>query len=668
MNDSASANGCVAGRHGETSRCRAPLAGDVMKSTSIFFVFLAGGIFLAALAQVPQGTRLSRSSMPSYRHTAEGNKLDFVITGSSVSNLNARTLLVNQFELTSFRNGDPKQTNIIAQAPQCEVDVSNSVASDAGPLQIFTPTTNLFVQGVGFIFTQSNHFLIISNQVETRVVKSLLKSSMLAAPRTNAAAADAGHVLITADHGEFQFDSNVVDYAGNVHMVDPQLDLTSDLLTIRFTTNGVVESILARQNVVLTTTNNGRATGETGFYYVTNGNEEMMQLTTDATWRNGDQSAKAHQFTYDSTRHFLTGVGQVKVRWPGQEPNPSGRAANSDAAQAGTNGFRELFADFATLQFPAGNGPVQSMRARGNVIIINDADQSKAMAEQADYQRTTDRVELTGNPVWWNTNMEVKGELLSAELGAKTYHARTNARFKMRTGAGATNQTAAAAGHSTNQWLFISSDTIEYQTNQAVFFNDVETRLVDNDRLQDKLDCTLLMLDLTNNKVERAFASGNVHGETAPDKAGVIKTINCEQLIASLSVTTGFLKTIDAYTNVVIEEKGKGPGAPRNKLAADTVSAQFSAVTNQIERAVAERHVVLDQIKAGQTTHATARHGLYTAADDQVILTGTPLAHSESYQITDADFMIWQPKSNKFQASGMYKIIPIKPAPGQKPL
>ena len=68
------------------------------------------------------------------------------------------------------------------------MDVQSSAASDSGPLKIFTPTTNLFVQGVGFLFTQSNHFLIISNQVETRVVKSLLRSSLLAPAKTNAVA------------------------------------------------------------------------------------------------------------------------------------------------------------------------------------------------------------------------------------------------------------------------------------------------------------------------------------------------------------------------------------------------------------------------------------------------------------------------------------------------
>jgi hypothetical protein len=134
--------------------------------------------------------------------------------------------------------------------------------------------------------------------------------------------------------GRFDLDSNVLDYAGNVHMIDPQLDMTCDLLTIRFTTNGAVEGILARQNVVLTTTNNGRATGATGFYYVTNGSE-TMQLTTDAVWRNGDEEAMANEFIYDSTRHLLTGIGHVRVRWPNADTNSPGRATNSTGLRAG---------------------------------------------------------------------------------------------------------------------------------------------------------------------------------------------------------------------------------------------------------------------------------------------------------------------------------------------
>jgi lipopolysaccharide export system protein LptA len=639
-----------------------------MKASCLLVLSLAGGLLFTARAQVPPGAQLRQHpSWSSYRETASGKKLDFVIAGASASDLDAYHVLVNQFELRSFHNGDPKRVQVIAQAPQCKVDVSQNIAaSDPGALQIFTPTTNLFVQGVGFLFTQTNHLLIISNQVETRVFKSLLRSSMLAAPLTNAGAEAGQMVKIFAEHGWFDLDSNVVDYAGNVHMSDPQLDMTSDLLTIRFTTNGAVESILARRNVVLTTTNNGRATGATGLYYVTNGNE-MMQLTTDAVWRNGDEEARANEFAYDSTRHLLTGIGHVRVEWPNEETIAQTRATNSTGLLAGTNGFRKLFADFATLQFPPTNGPVESMLARGNVIIVNQADQSSATADQAVYEKTDDRIELTGNPVWWNDSMEVKGQTLSAELGGKIYHARTKARFKMRTGASAVNQSVTMPGRSAGQWLFIASDDMEYRTNQANFSGNVQTRLLENGRLRDTLNCRLLTLGLTNNQAESASARDNVHGETAPDASGLFKTITCEQLNAWRSVQTGLMRSIDAHTNVVIEDKGTGPGAPFNKLTADTVTAQFSSVTNQIEQAEAWPDVVLDQSKGGHKIHATGRRAVYTASvNDRVTLTGAPVARRDNYLITGSEPLVWLPKSNYFQAFGLYKMDPITVAAGRK--
>jgi hypothetical protein len=192
------------------------------------------------------------------------------------------------------------------------------------------------------------------------------------------------------------------------------------------------------------------------------------------------------------------------------------------------------------------------------------------------------------------------------------------ARFKIRTGGGAANPPICHwPGHSANQWLFVSSDNMDYQTNQAVFSRNVEARLVENGRLRARLNCDHLTVNLANNQVESAFASGNVHGETAADASGLIKTITCQRLDAWRSIKTGLMKTIDARTNVILEEKGTSPGAPRNQLTADTVTAQFSAVTNQIEHAVAGPNVVLDQLKAGHRTHATAERAVYTAGDQR---------------------------------------------------
>ena len=85
----------------------------------------------------------------------------------------------------------------------------------------------------------------------------------------------------------------------------------------------------------------------------------------------------------------------------------------------------------------------------------------------------------------------------------------------------------------TNQWLVISSTNIDYQTNLAVFHDDVRVRLLENGALRDTLDCDLLNVELVSNEVATAIARGNVRGETAPDRAGNIKTIACEVLVGA---------------------------------------------------------------------------------------------------------------------------------------
>ena len=99
------------------------------------------------------------------------------------------------------------------------------------------------------------------------------------------------------------------------------MDMTSVFLTVHFNTNGTLESAVARREVVLTTTNKGRATGGRGYFYVTNA-DEMMELTDQASWKNGDEEAQADYFLYDSNLHFLTGSNHVQVRWPNLAPAP----------------------------------------------------------------------------------------------------------------------------------------------------------------------------------------------------------------------------------------------------------------------------------------------------------------------------------------------------------
>ncbi len=58
-------------------------------------------------------------------------------------------------------------------------------------------------------------------------------------------------------------------------------------------------------------------------------------------------------------------------------------------------------------------------------------------------------------------------------------------------------------------------------------------------RCATRWSCDLLMVELDSNEVATAVARGNVRGQTAPNHAGIIKTIACATLIAHRSPATG---------------------------------------------------------------------------------------------------------------------------------
>jgi lipopolysaccharide export system protein LptA len=309
-----------------------------------------------------------------------------------------------------------------------------------------------------------------------------------------------------------------------------------------------------------------------------------------------------------------------------------------------------MWADFATLQMPPTNGPVEAMHATGNVLIVNQADQSSSTSDQADYERTNDLFELTGNPVWWNKQMEIKGRTLIAEATNQIYHARGGSNLKLKV----TETTR------TNQWLYIASADLDYQTNLAVFHDHVRARLLEGGVLRDTLNSDQLDVELFSNEVKTAVARGHAQGETAPDKFGRIKTVDCDTLTAHRSTATKLMTDVLAEGHVVLRQFGTNAAAPRDQLTAVTAIALFSAVTNQLEKAVAEGDVVIDQVTTNQTIHATGEGAVYTAAADEVKLTGAPVASTPQYVVSNSDYLIWQPKTNRFRAFGPYNIIPVK--------
>jgi lipopolysaccharide export system protein LptA len=593
---------------------------------------------------------------PYYKRTPNGMVLAANFTGSNLAYLPDGAWQVKGFKMTGVRDGQISNVTFTALAPECRMDDKRKIVSDPGPIQIFTPDTNLFVQGIGFFLAESNQVLLLSNQVETRVARFLLRSSPLFRPATNASP-DAGQIVkILSDLGQFDFRSNQADYSDHVRLIDPQYQLDSPLLSIQLTSNQTVETIFARQDVTLTLPGKGVATGATAHYFATNENpllELAGDAATDAHWQNGEQEATAAKFTYDPNRHVLTGGDPVRIRWP-----------NPPASASAPRTFLELFADVSALQMTPDGAEVEGMTAAGNVILANQADQSRALAGNAAYDRPHDLFTLTGDPVWWNDLMEVRGDTLSMASSNKVYHAQGNARLKLRV-----SGAAGGPAGSTNQWLYVSADDLVSQpvnsgTNLVTFRGNVQARLLDGDQLQDTLTANTLLVYLSSesqglsNQVVLVVARGDVHAQTAPDAAGVTKTISCGVLTAHRSAATGLWQSVVAEEDAVLASFGAGSAAVSNVLTAAMVTAHFSSLTNQLEDAVAEGGVVFIQTAPGKSVQAIGDRAVYTAGpEEQVELTGHPWARTDQFVILDADRLKYGMKSGAEEAFGRYHIV-----------
>jgi hypothetical protein len=180
----------LAGGPGETLRRDAGVAGDAMKAASLFFALLAGGIFSIVAGAGAAGNPFAQESFHELlsRNVARGKTSGFChYRRQRHRSRCARTVLIDQFELKSFRNGDPKQIQIIAQAPQCVVDVSQQCGVGQGAVANLHPDDQSIRPGCRVPLHPIQPFPDHFQRGGNTCCQIALKSSMLAAPRTNAA-------------------------------------------------------------------------------------------------------------------------------------------------------------------------------------------------------------------------------------------------------------------------------------------------------------------------------------------------------------------------------------------------------------------------------------------------------------------------------------------------
>jgi lipopolysaccharide export system protein LptA len=470
-------------------------------------------------------------------------------------------------------------------------------------------------------------------------------------------------------------------------------------------TNNAPATIDAEGDVVIIDQRDqGRATGSRAIYDSASG---LAHLTGQPHWQDTlGRQAWAREFVFDrktgvvrgevEARSLLPGsvVGAVDVGFPGD----SHRSKNLPAS------VFDIHADTISLSTGAGGEP-RHIEAQRHVIMTNEVEQSWASADDAQFFQATGLLRLTGNAAWILGEDRVDGSVVELNNIQHTLAAHTNAvvRFPSRLlsaesktqagpgrnpsgpNAGATTNWPApgAAPANTTAWVVVHSDDFLLRTNAAFFTDRVRAVETEDGERSVVLNCHYLETGFDEkHQIQNLLARGEVRGEEYPVKSrAAAGHLVCEQLKLAWYPGGKFLREVEAKQDVHADQTlfKPAPNPPvYREIRADALWASFSSRTNEVESGWADKNVFLlqkDLDPAGQGAQivksargARGGHADYQAppAGRGMTLTEHPVAWLEKTNSADivlnADSLVWNPETGRFQGHGPYQIKPVPPA------
>ena len=645
------------------------------KATSLLlFLFLITAT-CSLQAQLPQGFSGKKFILP--YQDRETKELKAIFTGLNARQITGSQVLITEFAMKTFRDGDTNKIELIAEAPECLFDRSTSIATSPGKIRAYTMTTNLFIRGVGFYCQQSNAFLVISNNVETIIRKDTLKKRAVE-KKTPSTAPDLSletNQVLTIDSDQFRFlyESNLVTYTGHVRVNDVQMEITCDLLNIELSSNGTnkgIQQITAENHVVVRNKkDNSRATGDRAIYIV-NTNQETIALMGHPKYEDGLRVGTADLFFFDRRSNIFRAEKNAKFKMPREQLGQPELLNLSTASRTNglTNQFVEISSDLMTFKLAETNGTVQEITAESNVVMLSESDQSRATANRAVYTESTGLLELTGNPEWRIKESSIRAELLIVGKTNRYFAAKTNVQMRMPANLFAKNLGGTNAAEMAKRTVEVFCEDFSYGTNLANFSKNVRANLSGENDSQTTLLCDFTTLSFgASNQLEKVVANGNVVLQEIPGattQTNLLKQIlTCQSLTLHRSIDTGFMTGLHAEKNVVAEQIEKiRLGERLERISGDFVDVKFQPRSNQVASVTGQGNVVAQKIdRLGDKEKIAQAFGervTYDAVTETMELTGTPSAKMDDMLIYDAVFLRWNLKSGKVSAMP-YKVIPL---------
>ena len=644
-----------------------------MRNLILFSAIL---VFAAGLLRSQNISNLSVKKINYPYH--DGTDWRAIFSSDDIKPLPGGLLEAKQFSIRTFQNGDTNQVELMVSAPECIFDhgPGGYSAWSSGPLQVFTPGTNYFIEGRGFLWSQNrtNAHLTISNDVHTIIHR----------PATDSSSPTNPPIQIYSRHFEFDAQSVAgderrrVQYTNHVRVVEQETSITCQFLTTDLPVNGrELQDIIAEIDVTLVNEQSQmRATGEKGVYFAKAG---KLELTGNPAWGDALREGKADKLIYDRKARTFLAEHRAWMKLPYDAISQPGILASPSSEHTtppSTNRFAEISSEFLTVQLPPTNGPVVRITAETNVVIISPTDKSRASGERAVYTAATGLIELTGQPRWQIDQSEVRADLLSVGRANRSFHAQGNAYLRLPArflGNFPSPQANAKPGESANSNFFleIRCDDLQFENNTAFFRDQVRGQIFDGATSLGTLRARLLSVEFSgSNQVRTITAVGGVFVDQtaglAPSQVAR-RFLRCENLMVRRSVESGLIESVVAQGDVFAHQNTRSAtNSMARNLQADAVTVNFFARSNQVETFLAERNVFLQQ----NDSEATGQRAFYRADPNNEILeiTGQPEARTDKLKINQASILFWDARTGKFRAQGGYHIFPTSPAAAGKDL
>jgi lipopolysaccharide export system protein LptA len=341
-------------------------------------------------------------------------------------------------EGVSLRSFSESNTVIVAiTASHCLLDQTSKTASSSGPLRLESGDGRLFIEGEGFLWSQTNSSLVISNRVHTR----LEGDRQGATP--GGVLAETGRIDIHSD--QFTYDGLAAVHSSNVKVAGTNLHLTSQRLTMEVPLQQrEVRNITAEKDVTVDY-EQIHATGQRMVYSPQSG---LLRLTERPQWRAQQREGRADEIILDRSNRVFQAIGNGWLRLPGVGLGSGGllnltnRAAKP--APRGTNQFLEVQASryefgtnwgvfrdqvrvremageelrgkldcgVLTIAF-AGTNEVRELVAREDVRV--EVEDKRFTAGQAVYTGTNGVLHLTEKPTWKAGDREGQGRMMRVD-------------------------------------------------------------------------------------------------------------------------------------------------------------------------------------------------------------------------------------------------------------